>query len=164
MGTAASDAGTGEISPHRLENAASPRIRAVHTVTEDVIDVFDFGLQNLFKEERQPTKSLIADDKAPMGLDILFDEDRQDSESFGLDVLFGEAPYPDIDDDWVMEFGLSELFNDGAEDAAAKRPWTATEVAWMAATGAAVAVPLFFWTIRDCTRAGYRNIKRIVMR
>ena len=103
--------------------------------------------------------SLIADDKACMGLEALFEEDRRDNESFDLDVLFGETPDPDVDDDWVTDYGLTKLFHEETEMGGGRRTWTATDVVCVAASGAVVVVPLFIWALRGC-----RNIQRLVRR
>ena len=105
----------------------------------------------------------MADERAYMGLDRLFDENRQDTGSIGLDVLFAEGPDPDVDDHWSVDFGLRELFSDGTEKRGARRPWTAIRVAWVAAAGAVVAVPLLVWALQGCTRAGCRNTKKLSM-
>eukprot|EP00803_Ostreobium_quekettii_P004980 evm.model.scf_25EXC.12 EVM.evm.TU.scf_25EXC.12 scf_25EXC:14730-15903(-) len=131
------------------QKISSPRIRAVHPALEDSIDAFDFGFKNLFKEERERVQSIVQDDKAPMCLAALFDEDRQiDVESFCLDVLFGEGTDDDVDDHWAQDFGLRELFDNGTDERGARRPWAGTNIAWMAAAGAVVAVPLLAWALR----------------
>eukprot|EP00803_Ostreobium_quekettii_P004588 evm.model.scf_1898.2 EVM.evm.TU.scf_1898.2 scf_1898:13164-14337(-) len=140
-----------KISAHELLRAESPRIRAVHPACEHGTDVWDLGLERLFKEERQAAPSLLADDKLYMGLEILFDEhSRRGSDSFGRELPFGQVADAAIDGDWDKDFGLCKLFQDGADKT---RPW----VARVAATGAAISVPIFVWALRRCVQAGCRN-------
>eukprot|EP00803_Ostreobium_quekettii_P001686 evm.model.scf_257.2 EVM.evm.TU.scf_257.2 scf_257:34929-36316(+) len=132
-------------SPHE-----SPRIRAVYVADE--AEVVDFGLQRLFKEEREAAASLIHDDKAYMGLSVLFDEGRDDGESIGLADLLEEAGDADVAY-WAVDFGLAALFEEGGDKKSTMRSWT--DVAWVALAGAAVAVPLAIWALRGC-----RSLKR----
>eukprot|EP00803_Ostreobium_quekettii_P001688 evm.model.scf_257.4 EVM.evm.TU.scf_257.4 scf_257:43720-45104(-) len=134
-------------SPHE-----SARIRAVHAANED--EVMDFGLQRLFKEEREAAASLIHDDKTDMGLAVLFDEGRDDRESFGLANLFEEAGDADAAY-WAVDFSLAALFEEDDEQKSTMCSWT--DVAWVALAGAAVAVPLAIWALRGC-----RSLKRVL--